>query len=89
MSQGPKKRIKSKSITMYIDPKYTDKVNYLKHTSGLTNFVERALDALEVDPAKMRWVTLLEADRKYVVAKDYKSQEDEINKVISSNDETK
>lgn len=58
-----KKRLKTKSITMYIDPKYTDKVNYLKHTTGLTRFVETALDRLVVDPEKMRIIKMLEAEK--------------------------
>lgn len=55
-----KKRLKTKSITMYIDPKYTDKVNYLKHTTGLTRFVEDALENLVVDEQKMAMVKQLE-----------------------------
>ena len=58
-----KKRLKTKSITMYIDPKYTDKVNYLKHTTGLTRFVETALENMKVDPEKMRVVKMLEQEK--------------------------
>ena len=58
-----KKRLKTKSITMYIDPKYTDKITYLKHTTGLTKFVEDALERLVVDPEKMRMVKILEAEK--------------------------
>ena len=59
-----KKRLKTKSITMYIDPKYTDKVNYLKHTTGLTRFVEDALENLAVDEQKMAMVKQLEELKK-------------------------
>lgn len=59
-----KKRLKTKSITMYIDPKYTDKVNYLKHTTGLTRFVETALENLVVDEQKMAMVKQLEELKK-------------------------
>ena len=59
-----KKRLKTKSITMYIDPKYTDKVNYLKHTTGLTRFVENALENLVVDEQKMAMVKQLEELKK-------------------------
>lgn len=58
-----KKRLKTKSITMYIDPKYTDKVNYLKHTTGLTRFVETALENLVVDEQKMAMVKQLEQEK--------------------------
>ena len=49
---------------MYIDPKYTDKVNYLKHTTGLTRFVETALENLVVDEQKMAMVKQLEELKK-------------------------
>jgi len=52
--QAPKKRIKSKAITMYIDPKYTDKIDYLKLTKGVTAFFEESLDKLKVDEGKLR-----------------------------------
>lgn len=52
--QEPKKRIKSKAITMYIDPKYTDKIDYLKLTKGVTAFFEENLDKLKVDEGKLR-----------------------------------
>jgi len=52
--QAPKKRIKSKSITMYIDPKYTDKIDYLKLTKGVTRFFEECLDTVKVDEGKLQ-----------------------------------
>ena len=63
MKQAPKKRLKTKSITMYISPKYTDKVNYLKHTTGLTHFVEDALENLVVDDQIMTMVKALESKK--------------------------
>ena len=59
-----KKRLKTKSITMYIDPKYTLKVEYLKYTTSLTRFVENALDKLVMDPA------LLESVKKIIDIKE-------------------
>lgn len=52
--QAPKKRIKSKAITMYIDPKYTDVIDYLKLTKGVTTFFEECLDKVKVDDGKLR-----------------------------------
>lgn len=63
MKPAPKKRLKTKSITMYIDPKYTDKVNFLKHTTGLTHFVEDALEKLVVDDQMMQMVKILESKK--------------------------
>lgn len=52
--QEPKKRIKSKAITMYIDPKYTDVIDYLKLTKGVTRFFEECLDTVKVDEGKLQ-----------------------------------
>lgn len=52
--QAPKKRIKSKAITMYVDPKYTDVIDYLKLTKGVTTFFEECLDKVKVDDGKLR-----------------------------------
>jgi hypothetical protein len=52
--QAPKKRIKSKAITMYVDPKYTDVIDYLKLTKGVTAFFEECLDKVKVDDGKLR-----------------------------------
>lgn len=59
-----KKRIKSKSITMYIDPKYSDKILYLKYTSSVTEFFEQALDKLKIDEEKMATIKAAEALKK-------------------------
>lgn len=59
-----KKRIKSKSITMYIDPKYSDKILYLKYTSSVTEFFEKALDKLKVDEDKLAAIKAVQALKK-------------------------
>ena len=51
-----KKRIKTKAVTMYVDPKYTDKIDYLKQFGGVTSFFEQCLDKLKVDPEKLKIV---------------------------------
>lgn len=53
MTQAPKKRLKSRSITMYVDDKYNDKLLYLRHTTGVTAFFERCLDELEIPEEKI------------------------------------
>ena len=53
MTQAPKKRLKSRSITMYVNPKYNDKLLYLRHTIGVTAFFERCLENLQVDESKI------------------------------------
>ena len=55
-----KTRAKAKTITMYVNPKYTDKLTYLKYTGGITKFIEHALDGLEVDEALMRSIKRVE-----------------------------
>ena len=50
MSQGPKKRIKSKALTVYVDPKFNDVIEYLKNTTGLTAAVEKMLSEVRIDP---------------------------------------
>ena len=51
-----KKRIKSKAITMYIDPKYTDTIDYLKLTKGVTAFFEECLDTVKIDAGNLQLV---------------------------------
>lgn len=53
MTQAPKKRLKSRSITMYVDPKYSDKLLYLRHTIRVTKFFEQCLENLKVDESKI------------------------------------
>lgn len=64
MKQAPKKRLKTKAITVYIDPMYTDKVDYLKHNVGLTRFIEKCLSEFQVDPKIMAAVKLIEDYKK-------------------------
>lgn len=64
--QAPKKRIKSKAITMYVDPKYTDVIDYLKLTKGVTAFFEECLDKVKVDPDKLKIVKELRELKKKV-----------------------
>ena len=64
MAQATKKRIKSKSITMYVDPKYADKITYLKYTTGVTAYFENALDKLKIDEEKMATIKAAEALKK-------------------------
>ena len=49
-------RRKNKTITIYVDQKYEDKLLYLKHTTGITAFFESALDNMKVDEAKLDMV---------------------------------
>lgn len=58
------KRLKTKTITMYVSPKYEDKLNYLKHTTGITAFMEEALDKLVVDDKTMDMIRTLEKSKK-------------------------
>jgi hypothetical protein len=61
-----KKRIKTKAVTMYVDPKYTDKIDYLKQFGGVTSFFEQCLDKLKVDPEKLKIVKELRELKKTV-----------------------
>ena len=58
------KRLKTKTITMYVSPKYEDKLNYLKHTTGITAFMEEALDKLVVDEKTLDMIRTLEKSKK-------------------------
>lgn len=62
--QRQKKRLKTKSITMYIDPKYEDVIDYIKLTKGITSFFEECLDKVKVDPEKLKIVKELRELRK-------------------------
>lgn len=61
-----KKRIKTKAVTMYVDPKYTDKIDYLKQFGGVTSFFEECLDKLKVDSEKLKIVKELRELKKTV-----------------------
>lgn len=77
MTQAPKKRLKSRSITMYVDPKYSDKLLYLRHTIGVTKFFEQCLENLQVDESKI--VQLKDAIESAKVA--YTTEKEEIKYV--------
>lgn len=57
-------RKKSKAIAVYVDPKYEDKLTYIKYTIGITKFVEQALDKLKIDEEKMATIKAAEALKK-------------------------
>lgn len=59
----PKKRLKTRALTLYVDPKYEDKILYLKYTGGLTRFVEECLDKVEIDENLMRSIKRVEIAR--------------------------
>ena len=52
-------RTKARAVTVYLDPKYNDTINYLKLTQGLTNYIEHCLDAVKVDPEKLKAMQVL------------------------------
>lgn len=52
-------RSKTRAVTVYLDQKYNDTIAYLKLTQGLTNYIEHCLDAVNVDPEKLKAVQLL------------------------------
>lgn len=51
-----KKRIKSRAVTVYVDPRYERQLNYLKYTTGVTSYIESCLDKLEIDELKMQCI---------------------------------
>lgn len=56
----PRARKKTRQITVNIDPAFNDKIAYLKYTTGLTAFIEKALAGLKVDEAVMRSIKKIE-----------------------------
>lgn len=60
----PKKRLKTRALTLYVDPKYNDKITFLKYTCGLTRFVERCLENVQVDEAVMCSIKKIENVKK-------------------------
>ena len=52
-------RTKARAVTVYLDQKYNDTINYLKLTQGLTNYIEHCLDAVKVDPEKLKAMQML------------------------------
>lgn len=61
-----KKRNKTKAITMYVDPKYEDVIDYIKLTKGVTSFFEECLAKVKVDPEKLKIVKELRELKKTV-----------------------
>lgn len=59
----PKKRLKTRALTLYVSPKYEDKILFLKYTGGLTRFVEECLDKVEIDENLMRSIKRVEIAR--------------------------
>jgi hypothetical protein len=43
------KRIKCRAVTMYLDPKYEDKLTFLRGTIGITQYFSKCLDRLTID----------------------------------------
>ena len=54
------KRRKTKTLNLYVNPKYELKLLYLKHTIGITKFVEQCLDKLEVNEEMMEHLQKLQ-----------------------------
>ncbi len=52
-------RRKCKTVTLYVDPKYDGVLLYLKHTIGITAFIEGALDKVVIDPDKFNLIQQL------------------------------
>lgn len=57
-------RKKSKAIAVYVDPKYEDKITYVKYTIGITKLVEQALDNVVVDEKKLAAIKSVAALKK-------------------------
>ena len=55
-----KKRIKTKAVTMFVDPKYEDTLLWLKHTGGMTAWFEKQLDTVKIDPDMMKCIKTVE-----------------------------
>lgn len=56
------KRNKTRPLTIYIDPKYNDKIDYLKLSSGITRYIEKCLDNLQVDPNVLEMLRKLKTE---------------------------
>ena len=52
-------RNKARAVSIYLDPKYNDTINYLKLTQGLTKYIETCLDAVKIDPEKLKAIEVL------------------------------
>jgi hypothetical protein len=56
----PKKRIKSRALTLYVSPKYEDKILFLKYTGGLTRYIEQCLEKVQIDENLMKSIRRVE-----------------------------
>ena len=52
-------RTKARAVTVYLDQKYNDTINYLQLTQGLTKYIETCLDAVQIDPEKLKAMQML------------------------------
>ena len=52
-------RTKARAVTVYIDQRYNDTINYLKLTQGLTKYIETCLDAVQIDQEKLKAMQML------------------------------
>ena len=52
-------RTKARAVTVYLDQKYNDTINYLKLTQGLTKYIETCLDAVQIDQEKLKAMEVL------------------------------
>lgn len=59
----PKKRLKTRALTLYVSQKYEDKILFLKYTGGLTRYIEECLDKVEIDENLMRSIKRVEIAR--------------------------
>lgn len=59
----PKKRLKSRNITLYVSPKYDDAILFLKYTGGLTRYIEQCLEKVQIDENLMKSIRRVEMAR--------------------------
>lgn len=59
----PRVRAKTRQLTINLSPKYDRQLTYLKYTGGITAFLERALDKVEIDENLMRSIERVEMAR--------------------------
>ena len=59
----PKKRLKTRALTLYVSPKYEDAILYLKYTGGLTRYIEQCLEKVQIDENLMKSIRRVEMAR--------------------------
>lgn len=59
-----KTRRKTRAVTVYVDPKYEDKLSYLRYKQGITDFFEECLEKLQIDEKTMKLVKQLQEQMK-------------------------